>query len=112
MAQAATVHTVRPMEFQLPVIWGLNGTTSPGRLDVSHGRVVLTSRGRSFSFPLGLVATFMIERGAARRLRGLPVLSLRLYGGDTVLVASMGGPGSLQDLAALVGGGQAVATGA
>ena len=99
------------MELQLPVIWNFHGTTSPGKLDVGHDRLAFTSRGRAFSFPRGSIAAFMIERGPARRLRGLPVLSLRLVGGDTVTVASMAGPGSLQDLAAVVGGGQLSATG-
>ena len=95
-----------PMELQLPVIWTLHGTTSPGRVDVTRGRLELTSRGRAFGFPLGLVATAVIDRSPARRLRGLPVLSLGLVGGDTLGVASMGGPGSLQDLAAAVSGRQ------
>jgi len=99
------------MELQLPVIWTLHGTTSPGRLDVSHGRLALTSRGRAFAFPFAAIAASMIERGPARRLRGLPVLSLLLVGGEMVTVASMGGPGSLQELAAVVAGSQAVATG-
>jgi hypothetical protein len=99
------------VDYQLPVIWDLHGTTSSGRLDVSHGRLALTSRGRAFAFPLGEVAAFMIERGPARRLRGLPVLSLRLVGGETVTVASMGGPGSLQELAAVVGDSQAALNG-
>ena len=99
------------VELQLPVIWNLHGTTSPGRLDVSRGRLALISRDRAFSFPLESVAAFVIERGPARRLRGLPVLSVRLVGGETLLVASMGGPGSLQDLAAVIGGRQACDTG-
>ena len=99
------------MELQLPVIWTLHGTTSPGRVDVSRGRLELTSRGRAFAFPLGSVVTSMIERSPARRLRGLPVLSVGLAGGDTVTVASMGGPGSLQDLAVAVGEAHAVASG-
>lgn len=99
------------MDYELPVIWNLHGTTSPGRLDVSGGRLALTSRGRAFSFPLKSIATFVIERGPARRLRGLPVLSLRLVGGETLTVASMGGPGSLQDLATVIGGRYASATG-
>jgi hypothetical protein len=103
--------TVRPMELQLPVIWTLLGTTSPGRLEVLHGRLALTSRERAFAFPLESVAAFTIERGPARRLRGLPMLSLRLVGGDTVSIASMGGPGSLQDVAAAVCGRQLVPTG-
>jgi hypothetical protein len=99
------------MELQLPVIWTLHGTTSSGRLELSHGRLILKSGGRALAFPLRTVATLMIERGPAQRLRGLPVLSLRLVGGDTVSIASMGGPGSLQDLAAVVGGRQLAATG-
>ena len=99
------------MELQLPVIWTLHGTTSPGRLEVSQGRLALISRGRTLAFPLGSVATFMIERGLARRLRGMPVLSLRLVDGDTVSIASMGGPGSLQVLAGVVGGCQLATTG-
>jgi hypothetical protein len=100
------------MELQLPVVWMLNGTILSGRLEVSHRRLVLTSRGRAFAFPLGSVATYMIERRPAQRLRGLPTLSLRLVGGDTLSIASMGGPGSLQDLAAVVGGRQLFLTGA
>lgn len=93
------------------MIWTLHGKTLPGRVDVSRGRLELTSRGRAFAFPLGSVAAFMIDRNPAHRLRGLPVLSVRLAAGDTVAVASMGGPGSLQDLAAAVGGYQAAASG-
>lgn len=111
MAAQPSGRTVCHMELQLPVIWTLHGTTSSGRLEVLHDRLALTSRGRAFAFPLGSVVTFMIERGLARRLRGLPVLSLRLVGGDTVSIASMGGPGSLQNLAAVVGSRQMVATG-
>lgn len=99
------------MELQLPVIWSLHGATMPGRLDASPNRLTFTSRGRAFAVPLGSVAAFVIERGPSRRLRGLPVLSLSLVGGDTLTVASMGGPGSLQDLASLVAGGQPVASG-
>lgn len=99
------------MGLQLPVIWSLHGITSPGRVDVSHDRIELTSRTRAFAFPLGSVAAFVIERSPARRLRGLPILSLRLVGGETVQVASMGGAGSLQDLAAAVAGAQAVGSG-
>jgi hypothetical protein len=99
------------MELQLPVVWTLHDQTSAGRLEISGGRLVLTSRGRSFAFPIGSIATFMIDRAPARRLRGMPVLSLRLVGGETMLVASLGGAGSLQDLAAVMGGRQPVASG-
>jgi hypothetical protein len=92
------------MRFELPVIWMLHGLTSAGRLDVAADRLTLTSGGRAFSFPLGSVASFAIERGPGQRLRGLPALSVRLKEGETVQVASLGGSGSLHQLAALVGG--------
>jgi hypothetical protein len=91
------------VELQLPVIWNLHGTTSPGRLEIARGRLALTSRERAFSFPLRSVAASIIERGPSRRLRGLPALSLSLVGGETLVVASMGGPGSLQELASVIG---------
>lgn len=99
------------MDLQLPVIWSLYGTTTPGRVEVSPNRLTFTSRGRAFALPLASIAEFVIERGPSRRLRGLPVLSLSLVGGDIVGVASMGGAGSLQDLTALVAGRQMVASG-
>jgi len=111
MATWAERRTVCAMDLQLPVIWTLHGTTSPGRVDISSDRLELTSRDRAFSFPLGSVAAYTIDRSPTRRLRGLPVLSVRLVEGDTVGVASMGGPGSLQDLAAAVAEPQAVASG-
>lgn len=99
------------MGLQLPVVWTLHGKTSSGRVDVSADRLTLTSKGRAFSFPLRCVASFGIERAPSLRLRGLPVLRLRLRQGDTVVVASMGGPGSLLQLAAVVGSRQPLANG-
>ena len=93
------------------MIWVLHGTTSSGRVDVSDDRFTLTSKRRAFSFPLGSVTAFSVDRGPAERLRGLPVLSLRLAEGETVAVASMDGAGSLQQLAALVGGRQPAVSG-
>lgn len=91
------------MGFDLPVVWELHGTTSPGRVDVSAERVTLTSKRRVFSFPLRSIAAYTIDRAPARRLRGLPVLVLKLAQGETVLIGSMGGPGSLQELTSAVG---------
>jgi hypothetical protein len=99
------------MGIQLPVIWVLHGKTSSGRLDVSDDRFTLTSRRRAFSFPLRAVTAFSVDRGPAERLRGLPVLSLRLADGETVSVASMDGAGSLHQLTALVGGRQPAVSG-
>ena len=99
------------MSLELPVVWMLHGKTSSGRLDVSADRLTLTSKGRAFSFPLRSVASFAIERAPAERLRGLPALSLRLKQGETVAIASMGGFGSLQQLAAAVGARQPLGNG-
>jgi hypothetical protein len=99
------------MGLQLPVIWVLYGKTSSGLLDVSDDRFTLTSKRRAFSFPLGSVTAFSVDRAPAQRVRGLPVLSLRLAEGETVAVASMDGAGSLQQLAVLVGGRQPAASG-
>lgn len=99
------------MRFELPVVWTLHGTTSSGRVDVSAGRVTLTSKRRAFSFPLRSVAAYTIDRAPARRLRGLPVLVLKLAEGETVLIGSMGGSGSLQQLTSAVGRLQLVASG-
>ncbi len=99
------------MGLQLPVVWVLHGKTSSGRLDASDDRFMLTSKRRAFSFPLQSVTAFSIDRAPAQRVRGLPVLSLRLTDGETVSIASMDGAGSLQQLAALVSGRQLAASG-
>lgn len=92
------------MRFELPVVWMLYGSTSSGKLDVVGDHVTLTSGGRAFSFPLRSIASLAIERSPARRLRGLPALALHLKEGETVYVASLGGSGSLHELAGVVGG--------
>lgn len=99
------------MRFELPVIWTSHDAISTGRLEVADDRVVLAARDRTFSFPLDSVVTSVVERGPARRLRGLPILSLRLAQGDCVEIASLGGAGSLHELALRVGARQAVASG-
>jgi hypothetical protein len=99
------------MGLQLPVVWTLHGLTSHGRIDVSSDRVTLTSKHRVFSFPLRSIAAYTIDRAPARRLRGLPVLVLKLAEGEMVLIGSMGGPGSLQELTSAVGRLQLVPSG-
>lgn len=99
------------MKFQLPVIWRLNGATHAGRIELADDRVRLTSKSEVVSFDPSSVEGFAIERAPAQRLRGLPVLAVRLGGGEVVRVASMGGGGSLHELAAWVGARQPAATG-
>lgn len=99
------------MRFELPVLWSFIGAPLPGCLNVGPDRLTLTSKRRSLSFPLRTVGTYTIERGPAARLRGLPVLVLELGDAQTVRVASMGGAGSLQDVAAAIGRYQRAASG-
>lgn len=87
------------MRLELPVIWTFRGETYTGRLELLHDRVTLTARDETVSFDTGSIVTFSIERAPRQRLRGLPVLSLRLLDGDVVRIASMGGAGSLHELA-------------
>lgn len=87
------------MRLELPVIWTFRGETCTGRVELARQRVTLSSRHETVSFETGAIATFAIERAPAQRLRGLPVLSLRLVGGDVIRIASLGGVGSLHELA-------------
>lgn len=94
------------MRFTLPVIWSRNDAIHAGRLEAVGQRVTLTSREETFEFAAGAIATFMIERGQEERLRGLPALCVRLDRGDVVRIASLGGAGSLHELAAVLGSRQ------
>jgi hypothetical protein len=99
------------MTYELPVIWRVNGGTHAGRLALADDRVTLTSKTETLAFDVASVEELAIERAPAQRLRGLPVLVVRIDGGDVVRVASMGGGGSLHELASWVGGRQPAATG-
>lgn len=90
------------MGFELPVIWTYRGVTRTGRIELLGGHVTLTSRHDRVSFDADDVETFAIERAPAQRLRGLPVLSIHLDG-EVLRIASMGGAGSLHELAARIG---------
>jgi hypothetical protein len=94
------------MTFTLPVIWSSGGVTHTGRLDLLEERLALSSRDETVSVAFEAVAGFAIERGPGQRLRGLAALRISLSGGDVLRIASMGGAGSLHELAALLGGRQ------
>ena len=99
------------MRFDLPVIWSANGVMHAGRLTLEDGRITLTSKTATVSFDTASVEAFAIERAPAQRLRGMPVLAVEIGDGEVVRIASMGGGGSLQELASWVGAGQLAATG-
>jgi hypothetical protein len=92
------------MRSTFPVLWSLRDVLLTGRLDVEDGRLTLTARARSLSFPLDSITGRALERGSSRRIRGLPALTLDLIGGEQVRVASLGGAGSLQEISFLLGG--------
>ncbi len=91
------------------VLWALNGTPCVGLAEVGAEGVVLTSRGRSLSLPFDTIRELDVWRSATERLRGLPVLALKLVGGDVVRVASLGGAGSLHELTESIGESRASA---
>jgi hypothetical protein len=95
------------MKKTFAVIWALHGRTHTGKLEALTDRLELTSRQHTLSFPRDHVCHYMIERDPDARIRGLPALTIRLTGGEVVRVASLGGAGSLHELAALVGSASA-----
>lgn len=102
------------MKSAFPVLWVWRDDPYAGRLELDGARVTLTARDRALSFPVGLVSELEVRRGASQRVRRLPVLALRMASGDVVRVASLGGAGSLHELAAAIGDrrAQAAASGA
>jgi hypothetical protein len=90
------------MKKTFPVIWALHDRTHTGKLEVSEDRLELTSRDHTLSFPGDSVTHYAVERRADARIRGLPAITVRLAGGETVRIASLGGPGSLHEIAAMV----------
>ena len=84
------------------VLWALHGTLHTGSLEVRSDRLELRARRRAVAIPFDSITELTIEREAARRIKGLPVLSLRLAGGDVVRLASLEGAGVLHELFALL----------
>ena len=99
--------TVCRMRKTFAVIWAFHSRTHTGKLEALQDRLELTSRRHTLSIPLGHVGQYAIERSPDARIRGLPVLMIRLAGGEVVRVASLGGAGSLHEIAALVAGADA-----
>jgi hypothetical protein len=99
------------MAFDLPVVWNVHDATYAGGLQLSGDRLTLTSKSFTLAVPGGSIVSLTIERAPGQRLRGLPVLHLRLDGGVDVRVASLGGAGSLHELAASLSARQALPTG-
>jgi hypothetical protein len=90
------------MKRTFPVIWALHDRTHTGKLEVFKDRLELTSRSHTLSFPRESVTHYAVERRADARIRGLPAVTVQLAAGEVVRIASLGGAGSLHELAAIV----------
>lgn len=84
------------------MLWSFQGALETGRLEIDEERVSLGARTRSLTFPVDAIVAQAVEREPGRRIRGLPALMLELVTGDQIRLASLGGAGSLQEIALLV----------
>lgn len=81
------------------VLWSDGDTVRSGRLETYPDRLELHGRGDRIALQFDTVADAAIARGRRERLRGLPVLLLHLRDDSYVRIASLDGPGVLQELA-------------
>jgi hypothetical protein len=102
MAAARGSPSLRLMKRTFPVIWAIHDRTRTGKLEAFKDRLELTSRDHTLSFSRDAVTHYAVERRADARIRGLPAVTVQLAGGEIVRIASLGGPGSLHEIAATV----------
>jgi hypothetical protein len=81
------------------VLWSDGAAVRSGRLETYRDRIELHGRDGAVTLPFDAVADAAIARGHEDRLRGLPVLVVRLQDGSCLRVASLDGPGVLHELA-------------
>ncbi len=86
------------------VLWSGEDGERSGRLRVLGDRFELSDRDRELVVAFADLVDVSIGRTQADRLRGLPVLWLRLRDGRSHRVASLQGPGILHELSRLAGG--------
>ena len=87
------------MKRSYAVVWTRNAAVSAGRLEPLVDRFELYGRERRLSVPFADLTSASIERRRDDRLLGLPVLALALRGRAPLRIASLEGPGVLQELA-------------
>jgi hypothetical protein len=80
------------------VVWSTGQGVNSGRLEPEDDRFELVGRDHRLSIEFAGLAGVEIARRQSDRLRGLPVLVLRLREGEEVRVASLEGAGVLRDL--------------
>ena len=90
------------MARKLPVVWSFRDEEHAGALELVDGRIVLQAARGAMGLSLANVVHASVERGAAARLRGLPVVRLVTRGELVVCIASLGGAGTLHELAQIL----------
>jgi len=81
------------------VVWDQHEAVAAGGLEVLPDGFELRGRAPRLSVAFAEVCEAAIARGRGERLRGLPVLALRLHGGALLRIASLEGLGALHELA-------------
>jgi hypothetical protein len=81
------------------VVWSDGDAVVSGRLEPLADRFELRGRDKRLTIPFSGLAGASIARRDADRLRGLPVLALRLREGTIFRIASLEGAGTLHELA-------------
>jgi hypothetical protein len=98
------------MKRSYAVVWSSNADVNAGRLEPLADRFELYGRERRLSVRFADLTSAAIARRRDDRLLGLPVLALAVRGRPPLRIASLDGPGFLQELAERVeAGGRPVA---
>lgn len=87
------------MKQRYAVLWCSDEEVETGRLEPHDDGFDLHGRHDRLSVPFAEVVRSAIARGSGDRLRGLPVLALRLRRGTYLRIASLEGAGALHELA-------------
>jgi hypothetical protein len=82
----------------LAILWTIGTELHAGQLNLGRGRLELRSRRHVLSIPFESIAYCTIDRAAAARIRGLPVLRLELAENIVVRIASLESVTDLSDL--------------
>ena len=81
------------------MVWSDGDAVVSGRLEAQADRFELRGRDERLTIPFSGLAGASIARRHADRLRGLPVLTLRLLDATIFRIASLEGAGALHELA-------------
>jgi hypothetical protein len=87
------------------ITWrGTNGLKHSGRLDLGPLFVRLDGWGAALRLPYAEIARVRMGRSSAERIDGRQTLVVERHGGAALLVAAVGQPGALAELAECLAG--------